>query len=159
MMWPYSGAHAKAAVSEIERYGSHWFSGLSAVADADLSMQVGNRQPPFTFPISKQIYNPRSSIIMKLALAFTLSTSVAAFTVAPSFSSFRSTTSLSARPDSSAAIQQAMEISKTYGASSPEAAVAWDAIEEMDASDNRYVEVISLQNQELSSVNLCYAFA
>jgi hypothetical protein len=43
---------------------------------------------------------------------------------------------LSARPDTSGAIQAALEATEKYGASSPEARVAWDAVEEMDASDN-----------------------
>ena len=65
-----------------------------------------------------------------------------AFVVAPSTPSvFSSTTQLhsTVRPDTSAAIQAALEASKKFGATSPEARVAWDAVEEMDASDNRYV--------------------
>jgi hypothetical protein len=49
----------------------------------------------------------------------------------------RATTALSARTDSSKAIQDALEASKKYGATSPEARVLWDIVEEMDASDNR----------------------
>lgn len=43
------------------------------------------------------------------------------------------------RPDATKAIQAAIEATKQYGATSPEAKVAWDAVEEMDASDNTYV--------------------
>lgn len=35
------------------------------------------------------------------------------------------------------AIQAAMEASKNFGASSPEARVAWDAVEEITSSDDR----------------------
>ena len=41
-----------------------------------------------------------------------------------------------ARVDTSDAIQEAMKMSKKYGATSKEAALAWEAVEEMDASDN-----------------------
>lgn len=45
-------------------------------------------------------------------------------------------TNLHARADSSSAIDDAMRISKFYGNASPEARVAWDIVEEIDASDN-----------------------
>ena len=35
------------------------------------------------------------------------------------------------------AIQAALDASRKYGATSPEAQVLWDAVEEMNASDNR----------------------
>jgi hypothetical protein len=41
----------------------------------------------------------------------------------------------SARPDSSDAIQEALRISKEHGVTSVEARVAWETVEEMDASD------------------------
>jgi CP12 domain len=41
------------------------------------------------------------------------------------------------RPDASQAIKDAMAASEKFGATSKEARVAWDAVEEMDASDNR----------------------
>jgi hypothetical protein len=50
-----------------------------------------------------------------------------------------SSSSTTRRPDASAAIQAALEASRAYGPTSPEARVAWDAVEEMDASDNRFV--------------------
>ena len=40
------------------------------------------------------------------------------------------------RVDTSDAIAEAMKISKKYGPTSKEAALAWEAVEEMDASDN-----------------------
>lgn len=43
------------------------------------------------------------------------------------------------RTDASAAIQAAQEATNKYGPTSPEAKVAWDTVEEMDSSDNRYV--------------------
>lgn len=49
--------------------------------------------------------------------------------------------SLFARPDSSAAVARALETSKKFGPTSKEAAAAWDIVEEMDASDNRWVRV------------------
>jgi len=42
-----------------------------------------------------------------------------------------------ARLDSSDAVKEALRISKEYGANSQEARVAWDIVEELDASDNR----------------------
>jgi hypothetical protein len=43
------------------------------------------------------------------------------------------------RVDSADLVKEALEISKKFGASSPEARLAWEAVEEVDASDNRYV--------------------
>jgi hypothetical protein len=34
-------------------------------------------------------------------------------------------------------IKAAMEAGKKFGAASPEARIAWEAVEEMDSSDNR----------------------
>ena len=42
-----------------------------------------------------------------------------------------------ARVDTTEAIQEAMAASKKFGPTSKEARVAWEAVEEMDASDNR----------------------
>lgn len=41
-----------------------------------------------------------------------------------------------ARRDSSKEIEEALRISKEFGPSSKEARVAWDIVEEIDASDN-----------------------
>jgi hypothetical protein len=50
------------------------------------------------------------------------------------------TTQLSAtRVDSSALVKEALAASKKFGPASVEARLAWEAVEEVDASDNRYV--------------------
>jgi len=41
------------------------------------------------------------------------------------------------RPDATSAIQEALEASKKFGATSPEARLAWEAVEELDSSDTR----------------------
>jgi hypothetical protein len=43
------------------------------------------------------------------------------------------------RPDASSAIETAQQATAKYGAASPEARLAWEAVEEIDGSDNRYV--------------------
>jgi len=48
----------------------------------------------------------------------------------------RLSTGLQSRVDSTDAINAALETSKKYGATSKEARVAWEAVEEMDSSDN-----------------------
>eukprot|EP00565_Helicotheca_tamesis_P006330 CAMPEP_0185728572 /NCGR_PEP_ID=MMETSP1171-20130828/3900_1 /TAXON_ID=374046 /ORGANISM="Helicotheca tamensis, Strain CCMP826" /LENGTH=242 /DNA_ID=CAMNT_0028397295 /DNA_START=97 /DNA_END=825 /DNA_ORIENTATION=+ len=40
------------------------------------------------------------------------------------------------RPDTADAVAEALRISKEFGATSPEARVAWDAVEEMDSNDS-----------------------
>ena len=40
------------------------------------------------------------------------------------------------RPDASAAVEEALKITATHGIESKEARVAWDIVEEMNASDN-----------------------
>jgi CP12 domain len=52
----------------------------------------------------------------------------------------RATTSSMA---ASEAIAAAMAASKQFGAASPEARVAWDTVEEINASDNRYGMVLA----------------
>jgi hypothetical protein len=42
-----------------------------------------------------------------------------------------------ARPDTANLVEEALKISAAFGLDSKEAAVAWDAVEEVDASDNR----------------------
>jgi CP12 domain len=56
-----------------------------------------------------------------------------------------SSTSAAAATDAAAtdaaaakAVKAALEASKKYGSTSPEARVAWDVVEEINASDNRY---------------------
>lgn len=43
----------------------------------------------------------------------------------------------SSRPDTSALVEEALKITASFGIDSKEARVAWDVVEEMDASDNR----------------------
>ena len=74
--------------------------------------------------------------------------SLALLAVAQSFSPstmrMRKTTHLLARADSSDLVKQALEASKKFGASSPEARLAWEAVEEVDSSDNRYAFSVSV---------------
>lgn len=60
-----------------------------------------------------------------------------AFTVPFSCSVRGKVTVLRARPDTSKQVEAALEASHRYGPTSPEARIAWEAVEEMDASDNR----------------------
>jgi hypothetical protein len=77
---------------------------------------------------------------MKLILALAVVAAANAFTTSPGMFAIRGKTSLqSARPDASSMIAEAMAASKTFGASSVEARLAWEAVEEMDSADNRYV--------------------
>eukprot|EP00526_Cylindrotheca_closterium_P020672 CAMPEP_0113610790 /NCGR_PEP_ID=MMETSP0017_2-20120614/5213_1 /TAXON_ID=2856 /ORGANISM="Cylindrotheca closterium" /LENGTH=208 /DNA_ID=CAMNT_0000519699 /DNA_START=86 /DNA_END=712 /DNA_ORIENTATION=- /assembly_acc=CAM_ASM_000147 len=48
----------------------------------------------------------------------------------------RKTTQLFARADSADLVAEALAASKEFGASSPEARLAWEAVEEVDSSDN-----------------------
>ena len=74
---------------------------------------------------------------MKISALILLTGASAASAFVPSVSSSRASTTLAARPDASAAIQEALEASKKFGPTSKEARVAWDIVEELDASDNR----------------------
>jgi hypothetical protein len=79
-------------------------------------------------------------LTMKLILALAAVTAANAFTTSPGMFAVRGKTSLqNARPDASSLIAEAMEASKKFGAASVEARLAWETVEEMDASDNRYV--------------------
>jgi hypothetical protein len=70
------------------------------------------------------------------AIIFSLSTSYAdAFSAATN-------PSRPIRPDASAAVEEALKVTAAFGIESKEARVAWDIVEEMDSSDNRY-EVFS----------------
>lgn len=42
------------------------------------------------------------------------------------------------RPDATKAVEEALKITASFGIDSNEAKVAWDIVEEMDASDNRW---------------------
>jgi hypothetical protein len=58
-----------------------------------------------------------------------------AFVVGPLQATPSSSSALFSRPDSSAAVADALRISQEFGASSDEAKVAWETVEEMDSSD------------------------
>jgi len=74
---------------------------------------------------------------MKLLLLSTILSSAAAF--APQqMGGCNIRTSLAAS-SADEAIQQALEASKKYGATSVEARLAWETVEEINASDNRCV--------------------
>lgn len=77
---------------------------------------------------------------MKFSLSVAIlagATAVQGF-VPPTFG-VRPTTQLAmSRPDASKAIKEALEASKKYGATSDEARMAWEIVEELDSSDNRY---------------------
>ena len=81
--------------------------------------------------------------IIAAAAAATTTTSVTEVSAFVPSSFRRSTTTTfvsslsSTRVDSADLVKEALEISKKFGASSPEARLAWEAVEEVDASDNR----------------------
>lgn len=75
-------------------------------------------------------------------LALALPTAAEAFAASPclgTITTSRTPTFLRStdRPDASAAIQEALEASKKYGPTSPEARIAWEAVEDIDAADTR----------------------
>ena len=77
---------------------------------------------------------------MKIACLYLVASTASAFAPSSAWKTRAATTSLAAtRPDTSQAVAAALEASKKYGATSPEARLAWEAVEEQDASDNRYV--------------------
>eukprot|EP00980_Cylindrotheca_fusiformis_P007698 scaffold1624_cov105-Cylindrotheca_fusiformis.AAC.9 len=71
---------------------------------------------------------------MKVALFALMAVTANAFSPAPVH--MRNPTQLSERVDSSDLVKKALEASKKFGASSPEARLAWEAVEEVDSSDN-----------------------
>lgn len=76
---------------------------------------------------------------MKFLLVALLASSTSAFTTS-SRTSFgtrgKSFLQVTARPDASSLVAEALAASAKYGAASPEARLAWEAVEEVDASDN-----------------------
>lgn len=90
---------------------------------------------------------------MRFSLAIliaALSSSAEAFAPAP-FGLARTTTtttSLFVRIDASTLIEEAREASKKYGPASPEARVAWEAVEEVDSADNSAVSKPGLSEEE-----------
>jgi hypothetical protein len=101
--------------------------------DSGQTLFIFDRKRTYNFEIA----NKRQHPTMKLLFALLTLAPAAAFVPAtfgrPSFAL------ASSRPDSKAAVDAALEASKTFGATSPEARLAWENVEEMDASDNRYV--------------------
>jgi hypothetical protein len=121
-------------------------------------MKQQNKQQRFTFVKSSLhtqttiLRSPKKKItiitmkISLIALASVVSTASAFMVgVAPPviiYSTAPSTTTTTtqlqaARADASVAIKAALDASKKYGATSPEARVAWATVEEIDSSDNR----------------------
>ena len=71
-------------------------------------------------------------------LAAVLATSSTdAFTSTLASSGRVSTSMANARVDTADVVAEALEISKKFGATSAEARLAWENVEEMDSSDNR----------------------
>lgn len=64
-----------------------------------------------------------------------LAASVSAFAPTPAFT--RRSSPLMASADSTQLIKDAVAISEKYGKDSPEARLAWETVEEVNASDNR----------------------
>ena len=88
---------------------------------------------------------------MKLSLTLTIAcvASSQAFMTSPLKRS--SGTTLFASQDSDA-VNQALEASRNFGPSSKEARVAWDIVEEIRASDNRWVRLESVYMKYLASL-------
>ena len=80
---------------------------------------------------------------MKLSLSLGLLAVASVNGFAPTSFGVRSTTHLNSvgRVDASDAIKAALEASKKFGVHSPEARMAWEAVEEMDSADTRYVNL------------------
>ena len=80
---------------------------------------------------------------MKLFLITALLSSATAFTpAAVPVAGCRQSMALFGSVDSSEAVKAALAATKEFGPTSKEAALAWDIVEEMDASDNRCVCII-----------------
>jgi hypothetical protein len=74
-----------------------------------------------------------SSILTPLSVLLGLKSSAA---FVPVRNGINTGTKVMARKDSSNEIQEALRISREFGLDSKEARVAWDIVEEIDASDN-----------------------
>ena len=81
---------------------------------------------------------------MKLFLITALLSSATGFTPAVPVAGRRQSMALFGSVDSSQAVKAALAATKEFGPTSKEAALAWDIVEEMDASDNRCVCVLSM---------------
>lgn len=80
--------------------------------------------------------HPTSTMKFSAALVLAAVSAADAFSPAP-LGVRRSVSLYSTRPDTSEYIAAALEASKTYGATSKEARLAWATVEEMDSADNR----------------------
>lgn len=69
-------------------------------------------------------------------LFLTLLPLVTAFAPSPSFGVRSTALNVDARPDTSKYVDEAMAASKKFGATSKEARLAWEEVEEMDSSNN-----------------------
>mmetsp|Transcript_3175 Transcript_3175/g.4743 ORF Transcript_3175/g.4743 Transcript_3175/m.4743 type:complete len:224 (+) Transcript_3175:83-754(+) len=85
-------------------------------------------------------------IVSMLCLLFTLLYTAHGFVVSSKFGVVPSTTKLSAAA-SEAAIARALEMSKLHGPTSKEAQLAWEEVEEVDASDNTVAFKGSLEEE------------
>eukprot|EP00545_Synedropsis_sp_CCMP1620_P000108 CAMPEP_0119011574 /NCGR_PEP_ID=MMETSP1176-20130426/5758_1 /TAXON_ID=265551 /ORGANISM="Synedropsis recta cf, Strain CCMP1620" /LENGTH=230 /DNA_ID=CAMNT_0006964423 /DNA_START=29 /DNA_END=721 /DNA_ORIENTATION=+ len=74
---------------------------------------------------------------MKFLFLTLLPLTVTAFAPAPTFGVVRTALNAEARPDTSEMIASAMAASKEFGATSKEARLAWEEVEEMDSSTNQ----------------------
>ena len=92
-----------------------------------------NRTQRYSFAYSS-LSETNMKLFVYYAAILSLLSSSQGFT--PSFPKSQTYTNLRARADSSSAIDDAMQISKEYGYGSSQAQVAWDIVEEIDASDN-----------------------
>jgi hypothetical protein len=81
----------------------------------------------------------RNFATMKLFLLFPLTAAAFAPSKQRHVAFTRLSTVKTSRPDATEAIKVALEASMKFGATSAEARVAWDTVEEIDSSDNRYV--------------------
>jgi Ca2+-binding EF-hand superfamily protein len=87
---------------------------------------------------------------MKLAIAFAAVAAVspaAAFTAGLARTSRRVDLRLAARVDSSDLVDAAMKITEKFGSTSSEARLAWETVEEVDASDNSVASMGSLNDE------------
>lgn len=84
---------------------------------------------------------------LALIAAFAASTSTTdAFTANLNSKNFK-TSLMAARIDSSDLVAEAMKVTEKFGATSAEARLAWEAVEEVDASDNSVASMRSLTDE------------
>jgi hypothetical protein len=71
---------------------------------------------------------------MKFLFLALLPLTATAFAPSPSFGVRSTALNVEVRPDTSKFVKEAMAASKEFGATSKEARLAWEAVEEMDSS-------------------------